>query len=46
MTHPTILSRNMSFNKFMPEVTGLELNVSVTVTKVSANVEKELRVLS
>lgn len=26
----------MSFNKFMPEVTSLELNVSVTVIKVHA----------
>lgn len=31
----------MSFIKFMPEVTGLELNVSIRVSKVHAKFEKE-----
>lgn len=42
MAYTTILSRMMSFSKFMPEVTGLELSVSVTVSNVHAKFEMEL----
>lgn len=42
MTYTTILCRIMSFSKFMVEVTGLELNVSVTVSNVHAKFEIEL----
>lgn len=40
MTYMTTLSRIMSFSKFLPEVTGLELNVSVTVSKMHAKFEE------